>query len=260
MKTRSLFVPALALVAAALAACSPFDSQTAGDNGRAEFAYADQCFLDCALDHPVAVGSTNAIVVSGDGAAAGIAVASSDEKIASFTVVGHSCSCQLDSRSGSSAYGPVPDDAECSDGYQKTCSNRVEVAAHAQGDARLTVTGADGAIIDTTTVSVRRAASVSLQMSTSDGSKPVDALSGHVGDAMSVRAVLIDADGDELLSAGAAGFSVADAGVATTEATSSWFDWSRGVLADVHFVGAGDTTLSVSGAGATAAIPLHVDP
>lgn len=259
MKTRSCFVSVLALVGAlaAVTGCSPFDSQTTGARGRATFQYSRACFLDCALDHPVAVGSTERIIVTGDGAVPDISVKSGDATVATFAVTGHACSCQLATDNGSTSYGPVPDNAACSDGYQKSCSNEIEASARAEGDVELAVLDASGATIDTTTIHIRRAAGVGVM---SDDRQAADHVTGRYGDVVSLRATLVDADGNTLLSPGALKCSSRDGKVAHADLGNAWFDGSAGDALDVYLVGAGDTTVDVTGGGASATLPVHVDP
>ncbi|MEB2310992.1 MAG: hypothetical protein OZ921_14705 [Sorangiineae bacterium] len=243
---------------AALTGCG-FDTETPGDLGRASFRYEAECFLDCALDQPLAVGATQRIAVTGDGAEPDVVVLSSDDRVASFTLGARTCSCTRTTAQGSEAYGLADTGQTCDPGYTRECSNRIEVESHASGDAQLQLLAASGALIDTVTVHVREAASIALESYDEDRPRAVSRLAGHAGDSLDFRVLLLDEHENPLFSTGAVELRAEDSAVARVEPSSFGLDWTRGARFSARFARPGASTLVVSAAGVAVEVPVTVE-
>lgn len=243
---------------AALTGCG-FDTETPGDLGRASFRYEAECFLDCNLDQPLAVGATQRITVTGDGAEPDVVVLSSDDRVASFTLGARTCSCTRTTAQGSEGYGLTDTGQSCNPGYTRDCSNRIDVKSHASGDAQLQLLAPGGALIDTVTVHVREAASIALESYDEDHPRTVSQLAGHAGDSVDLRVLLSDEHGRPLFSTGAVELRSEDPAIARVEPESLWFDWSRGARFSARFARPGESTLVVSTAGVAVEVPVTVE-
>jgi hypothetical protein len=192
------------LLAGLAAACSDDDSSTdsaptLGDHGRVEFAYREW-FSTFSMDHGLLVGATMSIDVSGPGNQSGVAVASSDPAIATFSVR-RGCSC--DSETANSASSRTIDESEaCQASEQKKCTNFVYATAIAPGTTRLELRDANQAIIDSVAVTVGTATSGYIEGSrpgSDEKPKRLDAITMRVGEQISFSGRFTDAGGKRMV-------------------------------------------------------------
>lgn len=252
----SLALTALAALGVA-AGCDPFpNDSTVGDEGRLEFSYASQCFLDCSLDSAIAVGSTE--LVTFDGRAEGLSFSSSDGAILGFHHKMDSCSCERSSGSDAEGYGPIPPDGQCAEGFTLTCNVYVEAEAHAEGDAKLEIWDESGALVDRVTVHARIPRSATVKRYENEDWVDSDKVAGTAASEALVGVVFRDAAGNPLLSSQGVSWQSADPKIASVKKQTPWFNWSRGSTAQLSFESAGQTTVSARSGTFEAAIPVVV--
>jgi hypothetical protein len=245
----------LAAVGAA-AGCDPFpDDSTLGEKGRIEFAYASQCFLDCSLDHPMAVGSTELITIDG---AESYAFSSSNVKIATFVKKQVSCGCERSSGNSADGYGPVDIDGQCADGYQKTCDTYIEARGLGDGDVELVVRDDAGELVDQVRVQVRAAKSATFSRYTGNEWTETPSISGQPGQQLPVGAVFRDVEGRALLTSKGVSWTSDDGDIVEVEHQDALLNWSRGNQARATFHGEGETRIRAKLGDLETELPVSV--
>jgi hypothetical protein len=242
-----------------LPACAPGES-TEGELGRVQFSYGASCLFGCGLDEALLEGSTERIDVTGPGDAGGIQARSDSTEVASFQV-SRSCACTREGPNWSEGHS-VAVDAACDDGWVKECNNAIHVSAHSEGDTRLTLLDAQGAIVDSATVRVRRAQEVRFaQVLDGHNERPeISGLSLAVGETRTVSVQVFDADGQQLLARDGLSWSTSDAAVVafpTFVAPEAEPGHDRAIVS-LQGMASGTATLSVVASGRTGVLPVNV--
>jgi len=247
-----------AVVAAlgAVAGCDPFpDDSTLGEKGRVEFAYASQCFLDCSLDHPMAVGSTELITIDG---AESYAFSSSNVKVATFVKKQVSCGCERSSGNDAEGYGPVDIDGQCQDGYQKTCNTYIEARGLGDGDVELVVRDDAGELVDQVRVQVRAAKSATFSRYANDEWTEAADISGQPGQQLPIGAVFRDVEGRPLLTSKGVSWTSDDDAIVEVKQQDALLNWSRGNQARATFHEEGETTVRAKLGDLEVELPVRV--
>ena len=236
MSATTSFASFLSLcVALATAGCSfELGDSSDGDRDRANFRYLDvddDCFFGCSLDEHVMVGARQLIAVDGAGEAA-VRVTSSNPDVATFDL-----------------------ERRC-DG-QGRCDTDIHMDAVGDGNAKLQLRSESGRVIDSVTVRVRDAESVSFEgfvggddSTTTRG----DTFEVRVGQTLHIVGTYLDGSGDQLLSTDAVTWRFADETVAGFPLLFSFEEthhWETLANDDVTLEGIapGETTLHVDGGG-----------
>jgi hypothetical protein len=193
---------ALALASAfamTLSACSiELGDETQGQQGKVSFQYTSlSCFFGCALDRPMLVGSKESISVRGPGVdAPDLRLSSSDPSVATFAVR-RACYCERKTSDESTSITSSEGEG-CDSGYTHACHNTVDATAHGAGSADCILEDGSGALIDRATVRVDEAARAAI-LDEDKNAGVAPSFVAKVGETLTVRAVLENARGQELL-------------------------------------------------------------
>lgn len=224
------FAPLLPLLALCpIVACTPPNS-TRGEMDRVDFSYHESCMLGCDLEQAVLTDSKERISVTGPGDDELISVGSSDPKVATFLVM-----------------------RSCND---DECNNDIVVKTHAAGDAKLSLYAANGDLLDSTTVHVRAAESLTFQAVDRTGALvPIERLELTHGQNVELWAEPLAKNGTKLLGNQGFDWQSANAEVAGFEDSTP-----SATGKSVHLVAgaAGNTELLVTAGGGSQALPIVV--
>jgi hypothetical protein len=256
-KLRSNRVGKCGLLALAwlMTACSndlEWNKHTLGDQGRVEFTYYPGWFAVYSLDHGLLPGANVRIGVSGPGNEVGVAVVSTKPNVARFNMAARTCDCSGSTGDGAYLY-TLDENENCKPNEQKACYNYIDAVAVAPGSTRLELRDKSLELVDSVTVTVSLAASGYLEARRSDGEdrpKPVEAITMHQNESLTLSAYFADGAGKEVLG-DVAGFGVDDPQVARLD---QFFVWS------LTGASAGTTKVRVSVPGVQLEIPVTVNP
>lgn len=209
------FAPLFASLALSLgaAACSfaPSEEPTTGAEGRARFAYATDCFLDCSVTRPMLVGTREVVSVRAvAGSLPKLDVKTTDPSI--LTVAArHTWSC-CHATESSAGCGVVEEHATCAEGSTKRYDLAFEVVAHAAGTAEIGLVDAAGATFDRVTLEAAIPARFDLQRTRDAHS--IDRIELLKGNAIQLRLDAYDAKGRILQAAAGIHLTVVDPEIA----------------------------------------------
>lgn len=224
---------------------------TDGELGVVEFSYTAY-FFGCGLHKGVAPGSTARISVSDPADVEGLEVSSTNAGVASFDI---ERSCYCEQSDGNEALGTsVREDQSCESGWTKRCNNTIVMEAIAEGDAKLELRTAEGALLDRVVVHVRLPHFVTFE--------DTNELVVPIHESRHVRVTLSDAEGEEVLVSDGMHWSTGDKKVAGFEELFSSLDDERvaGPSVTVCAIGEGTTELRVRMGQAESVIPVRVVP
>lgn len=241
------------LLGAAACDASPPDTSL-GELGQVQFSYRRSCFFGCPLEQPLLVGTREEISLSSRGSGAGVTAQSSDEDVASFSLV-RTCFCQRGKQEDDRI--EVTDGARCSGDRSKVCEARVQVEAHTSGEAKLELMDADGEPIDRALVYVREAASARFW----DGrGRSVERLELAQGEDTDLELKLYDDEGQRLLAPEGVHWRAGSGDVAHVSAwlIGSGRELDAGLSVTVQAEAEGSDEVSVDVPGLEASLPLRV--
>lgn len=248
-------IPVLCLSLITLSLRCGFDEVdgSVGEEGKVEFTYTRSCFFGCPLEQPLLAGTREEITLSSRGGQPGVTARGDAEEVASFTLA-RTCFCQHGDDEKNRI--EVAEDATCEAPRTKVCEARIQVQAHAAGDATLELIDPDGALLDRTRVRVREAARADF----SDLSRDLDIVRVAPGAQADVDVVLYDAQGRRLLAPDAVRWRTGDGDIAQVTAwlIGSGTELSAGLHVVVEGRQVGETELSVVVPGLVASLPVEV--
>ena len=265
MKTTDLKLGLLAMVLApVMTGC--FDlklgESTRGDEGNVDFSYGGQgCFFGCALDEPLAVGSSSSIAVTGAGNAATVTVESTRPDVIGFEIQ-RSCACTYEADDSAGGYS-ISEDDRCPSDHEHSCHNTITANALASGEVKLRLVDAAGALIDQVSVEAATPQTAQLELARDEEHgdyAPANTLQLQAGESVAVRVAFIAADGQRLRSDAHVTWTLDDdiasfgTGLFATQTRTGW-----GVT-DVVANRAGETRLRVSLGDFSQSYPLVVQP
>ncbi len=243
---------------------------TPGAEGRARFAYATDCLLDCAVDRPMLVGTREAVSVrppSGKGAWGALTkleVRSSDPSTLEVSPR-HVWSCCRSDESSASCH-MVEEHEPCDEGSTRQYDFSFEVVAHAAGEAEIALLDPAGEIFDSVTLEAAVAARFELQRK--DDATSLAAIDLPKGTTLQLRLEAYDAKGRELQAAEGIVLTVLDPAIASFD-DPSWFAKAPEGLPSLHDApatplilrgrAAGPTTLRVASPGFASDVPVVVE-
>jgi hypothetical protein len=239
----------------ALVACdAPQREATQGERGEVRFSYRRSCFFGCPLEQPLLAGTREEISLSNRGSGDGVSAESSDAQVASFALV-RTCYCQAGQREDDRV--EVDEEARCDGARTKVCEANVQVLAHAEGDAQLSLLDEHGALIDRSVVHVREAASARFW---DDQGHDVESLQLAKGEGRGLSLKLYDHAGQRLLAPEGVRWTSGSADVARV---SAWLigagsELDAGSSVTVEAVAQGATELAIAVPGLEASISLQV--
>jgi hypothetical protein len=144
MSPRFFFL--IAAAALALPACSAdLGSETEGELGRANFAYAGSCFFGCAIDHPVLAGGRARISVVGKNLPE-LTARSSDNAVLTVETHRTYLCCKSAGDTAECALGSQND--TCGPGFDKSIEHSLLVRGHRAGSALVALVDAGGNEVD----------------------------------------------------------------------------------------------------------------
>jgi hypothetical protein len=271
MTFRTLLVPALASLAAALAGC--FDvslgnglgpDATTGEAGRASFSYAsDLCIFGCDLSTAMMTGSTEiiSVVVTNDATLPrGLTVSVDDASVLTATLTDTlQCCTSAASGGGCSAIQP---DGPCAGTVQPSYS--LSVVAVGPGAATLALHAADASVFDSVVVHVASPAALAFSC-TSDGAETAQTSSVTLGVGQECDFTVTATDATNTLLRATSGFQITttnpsvavpqpsvDLGVAPASGPVT------GSLGEVLGSAPGTTQLVIQASGLSQTVPVTV--
>ena len=241
------------LLGAVACDASPPDA-TLGERGQVQFSYRRSCFYGCPLLQPLLAGTREEISLSSRGSGEGVTAQSSDDDVASFTLL-RTCFCQLGKQEDDRI--EVAEDARCSGSRSKVCEANVQVRAQAAGEAELELRDTDGTLIDRAVVHVREAASARFW---DDQGHNVESLQLSKGEGRELSLKLYDDEGQRLLAPEGVRWSAGSGDVAHVSAwlIGSGTELAAGLSVTVEAAAEGDTEVTIEVPGLQASIPLEV--
>ncbi len=249
---------AVALLAAPVAGCDfSLTDDTAGEKGVVRFQYSSSsCLLGCGLDRSALQGSMVTVRAKGTAIAQKKPTASLSNaaigKIANAAT--SSCSCEAEGSSRS-----VEPDGTCGDNATKECTLDVDIETTGEGDTKLELKDASGALLDAITVKVRPASRIESTVRAADVDvAPKDGV--HVvklGQKVELRSKVFVADGSEAI--------FTEHGVSHDYADTTILQRDTKVIVgatDIEYVAtgrAGETTITTKATGASSTVRFRVE-
>lgn len=254
----------LVVALSATAGCSDFElgESTKGEKGEVEFSYAGYgCFFGCAVDTPLAVGSSTPIHVTDGGNGAGVVPVSTNPDVLSFQVE-RRCSCSSFDENSGAGY-PISEDESCPEDFELSCSNVITAHAVAEGSAKLELRRPDGTVLDRIEIAARAPEGVRFEVGRDVDDEVVYASASEVvlasGEHVAVRATFLDSQGAALRTADDITWSIegdaARLGVGWFAQTHAQGD----PLQDVSAFAPGNASVSVAVGDFDGTIPVRVD-
>lgn len=182
-----------------VSACSfRLGDDSPGERGEARFQYSSgDCLFGCSMDRPALAGSIVTVVARPEQADRRLTARIAGGSPATIAEQRESCYCD----DGDSSRNIEPGE-RCLERETKRCSLSVDVDARAPGDASLELTDPSGALVDRTTLRIRSAARVDLEVR-ADRASLAPAADGAFevmsGAKVEIESTVRDAEGAELV-------------------------------------------------------------
>ena len=246
-----IFLASVGAIASLAVACT---LHTSGTHHNGEFSYSN-CFLGCATTTPMMLGDEEDVSVSG-AVPAVVSIESSSPSIVSIKSSAREC-CSKDADAGTTCHTVALNDACAS---QETATLRITVDAPATGSSDLVIRQSDGTIWDSVSLTVEKAASLSLACNTKTNA------SLNVNGSCPITWTAKDGAGKGLMSTRGIALTSSDANVVVfsgfLKTNQSTIQATPQLFGDVtlHAAGAGDAVVTGTGGGATETLSVHVTP